>query len=189
MTFIWYISQPQLNERQHRTYFHHVVVYPPPSVLSDEYKMKGVEEVKYMRGDENRVNARNQENLVRHTHMLAACHLTHTQTDSSSAQTHQLVLVSRGISVSITHTHRQLKTTCQRVCGMWGGGVTAWLVWLPPYKACRNNAALTLKKSFNHRRMCDRSESYSVKQVSLSEVVGTKKKGSMWPWILIKNHK
>ncbi|XP_013860118.1 uncharacterized protein C1orf21 isoform X2 [Austrofundulus limnaeus] len=29
----------------------------------DEYKMKGVEEVKYMRGDENRVNARNQENL------------------------------------------------------------------------------------------------------------------------------
>uniref|UniRef100_A0A3Q2NPW8 Uncharacterized protein n=1 Tax=Fundulus heteroclitus TaxID=8078 RepID=A0A3Q2NPW8_FUNHE len=28
-----------------------------------EYKMKGVEEVKYMRGDENRVNARNQENL------------------------------------------------------------------------------------------------------------------------------
>lgn len=29
--------------------------------------MKGVEEVKYMRGDENRVNARNQENLVRRT--------------------------------------------------------------------------------------------------------------------------
>ncbi|TMS20342.1 Uncharacterized protein E3U43_006835 [Larimichthys crocea] len=29
----------------------------------DEYKMKGVEEVKYMRGEENRVNARNQENL------------------------------------------------------------------------------------------------------------------------------
>uniref|UniRef100_A0A3B4Y485 Uncharacterized protein n=1 Tax=Seriola lalandi dorsalis TaxID=1841481 RepID=A0A3B4Y485_SERLL len=34
----------------------------------DEYKMKGVEEVKYMRGDENRVNARNQENLVRDAH-------------------------------------------------------------------------------------------------------------------------
>uniref|UniRef100_A0A3Q2NPS6 Uncharacterized protein n=1 Tax=Fundulus heteroclitus TaxID=8078 RepID=A0A3Q2NPS6_FUNHE len=32
-------------------------------LYSDEYKMKGVEEVKYMRGDENRVNARNQENL------------------------------------------------------------------------------------------------------------------------------
>ncbi|XP_071400471.1 uncharacterized protein C1orf21 isoform X3 [Centroberyx affinis] len=29
----------------------------------DEYKMKGVEEVKYMRGEEDRVNARNQENL------------------------------------------------------------------------------------------------------------------------------
>ncbi|KAF7695616.1 hypothetical protein HF521_007339, partial [Silurus meridionalis] len=29
----------------------------------DEYKIKGVEEVKYMRGDEDRVNARNQENL------------------------------------------------------------------------------------------------------------------------------
>ncbi|KAA8590026.1 hypothetical protein FQN60_013391, partial [Etheostoma spectabile] len=29
----------------------------------NEYKMKGVEEVKYMRGDENRVNARNLENL------------------------------------------------------------------------------------------------------------------------------
>ena len=46
--------------------------------------MKGVEEVKYMRGDENRVNARNQENLVRETHkhthahtpthLLTACH-------------------------------------------------------------------------------------------------------------------
>uniref|UniRef100_A0A3B1KJ55 Zgc:92140 n=1 Tax=Astyanax mexicanus TaxID=7994 RepID=A0A3B1KJ55_ASTMX len=29
----------------------------------DEYRMKGVEEVKYMRGEEDRVNARNQENL------------------------------------------------------------------------------------------------------------------------------
>ncbi|KAM4629122.1 uncharacterized protein C1orf21 homolog [Polymixia lowei] len=29
----------------------------------NEYKMKGVEEVKYMRGEEDRVNARNQENL------------------------------------------------------------------------------------------------------------------------------
>lgn len=38
--------------------------------------MKGVEEVKYMRGEEDRVNARNQENLVReerphtHTHVV-----------------------------------------------------------------------------------------------------------------------
>uniref|UniRef100_A0A3B3Z7B2 Uncharacterized protein n=1 Tax=Periophthalmus magnuspinnatus TaxID=409849 RepID=A0A3B3Z7B2_9GOBI len=31
--------------------------------LYSEYKLKGVEEVKYMRGEENRVNARNQENL------------------------------------------------------------------------------------------------------------------------------
>uniref|UniRef100_A0A3Q4A932 Uncharacterized protein n=1 Tax=Mola mola TaxID=94237 RepID=A0A3Q4A932_MOLML len=71
--------------------------YSNGDLFTDEYKMKGVEEVKYMRGDETRVNARNQENLVRHTHMLAARH-PHTQTDSSSAQAHQLVLVSRGIS-------------------------------------------------------------------------------------------
>ena len=36
--------------------------------LSDEYRMKAVEEVKYMRGEEDRVSARNQENLVRHMH-------------------------------------------------------------------------------------------------------------------------
>uniref|UniRef100_A0A3Q1HDM3 Uncharacterized protein n=1 Tax=Anabas testudineus TaxID=64144 RepID=A0A3Q1HDM3_ANATE len=44
--------------------------YSNGDLFTDEYKMKGVEEVKYMRGDENRVNARNQENLVRerHTH-------------------------------------------------------------------------------------------------------------------------
>lgn len=46
------------------------------SLRTDEYKMKGVEEVKYMRGEEDRVNARNQENLVReerphtHTHVV-----------------------------------------------------------------------------------------------------------------------
>ncbi|KAK0140482.1 hypothetical protein N1851_022543 [Merluccius polli] len=33
------------------------------STVAYEYKMKGVEEVKYMRGEEERVNARNQENL------------------------------------------------------------------------------------------------------------------------------
>ncbi|XP_063057682.1 uncharacterized protein C1orf21 isoform X2 [Engraulis encrasicolus] len=32
-------------------------------LLSDEYRMKAVEEVKYMRGEEDRVSARNQENL------------------------------------------------------------------------------------------------------------------------------
>lgn len=40
--------------------------------------MKGVEEVKYMRGEENRVNARNQENLVRHAHTHQS--VTPTQT-------------------------------------------------------------------------------------------------------------
>ncbi|KAF6727466.1 uncharacterized protein FQA47_012301 [Oryzias melastigma] len=38
-------------------------VYSNGDAFSDEYKMKGVEEVKYMKGEENRVNARNQENL------------------------------------------------------------------------------------------------------------------------------
>ncbi|KAM9475292.1 uncharacterized protein C1orf21 homolog [Clarias gariepinus] len=37
--------------------------YSNGDVYSDEYRMKGVEEVKYMRGEEDRVNARNQENL------------------------------------------------------------------------------------------------------------------------------
>lgn len=73
--------------------FLHVVVYFPAASLSlpsitmsvslslssDEYKMKGVEEVKYMRGEENRVNARNQENLVRDTHTYTVT-LTHPLT-------------------------------------------------------------------------------------------------------------
>ncbi|KAF4072635.1 hypothetical protein AMELA_G00265310 [Ameiurus melas] len=37
--------------------------YSNGDVYSDEYRMKAVEEVKYMRGEEDRVNARNQENL------------------------------------------------------------------------------------------------------------------------------
>ncbi|KAJ8418999.1 hypothetical protein AAFF_G00004980 [Aldrovandia affinis] len=38
--------------------------YSNGDLLTNEYKMKGVEEVKYMRGgEEDRVNARNQENL------------------------------------------------------------------------------------------------------------------------------
>uniref|UniRef100_A0A3B3Z7B6 Uncharacterized protein n=1 Tax=Periophthalmus magnuspinnatus TaxID=409849 RepID=A0A3B3Z7B6_9GOBI len=41
--------------------------YSNGDLYSDEYKLKGVEEVKYMRGEENRVNARNQENLVSQT--------------------------------------------------------------------------------------------------------------------------
>ncbi len=60
----------------------------PLSLFADEYKMKGVEEVKYMRRDENRVNARNQENLVRHAHARAHTH-THTFTRPLTAhQTH-----------------------------------------------------------------------------------------------------
>ncbi|XP_047672862.1 uncharacterized protein C1orf21 homolog isoform X1 [Tachysurus fulvidraco] len=36
---------------------------------SDEYKVKGVEKVKYMQvGEEERMNTRNQEHLVYHTH-------------------------------------------------------------------------------------------------------------------------
>ncbi|XP_024909819.1 uncharacterized protein C1orf21 homolog isoform X2 [Cynoglossus semilaevis] len=41
----------------------HGKAYSNGDLYSDEYKLKGVEEVKYMRGEENRVNARNQENL------------------------------------------------------------------------------------------------------------------------------
>ncbi|CAL9696410.1 unnamed protein product [Knipowitschia caucasica] len=37
--------------------------YSNGDLYSDEYKLKGVEEVKYMRGEETRVNARNLENL------------------------------------------------------------------------------------------------------------------------------
>ncbi|XP_049572718.1 uncharacterized protein C1orf21 homolog [Syngnathus scovelli] len=39
--------------------------YSNGDLFGDEYKMKAVEEVKYMRGEENRVNVRNQENLER----------------------------------------------------------------------------------------------------------------------------
>ncbi|XP_077440684.1 uncharacterized protein C1orf21 homolog isoform X2 [Vanacampus margaritifer] len=39
--------------------------YSNGDLFTDEYKMKGVEEVKYMRGEENCINARNQENLER----------------------------------------------------------------------------------------------------------------------------
>ncbi|KAL6107775.1 uncharacterized protein ACO6RY_18477 [Pungitius sinensis] len=41
----------------------HGKAYSNGDLFTDEYKMKGVEEVKYMRGEDNRVNARNQENL------------------------------------------------------------------------------------------------------------------------------
>uniref|UniRef100_G3PFK4 Uncharacterized protein n=1 Tax=Gasterosteus aculeatus TaxID=69293 RepID=G3PFK4_GASAC len=41
----------------------HGKAYSNGDLFTDEYKMKGVEEVKYMRGEETRLNARNQENL------------------------------------------------------------------------------------------------------------------------------
>ena len=64
----------------------------------DEYKMKGVEEVKYMRGDENRVNARNQENLVRRTDSLSFAHRLGPFPDSLSAHASTLVFAPKGVS-------------------------------------------------------------------------------------------
>ncbi|XP_073765440.1 uncharacterized protein isoform X2 [Danio rerio] len=49
--------------------------YSNGDLFTDEYKMKGVEEVKYMRGEEDRVNARNQENLVRFKTHMGNCFL------------------------------------------------------------------------------------------------------------------
>lgn len=41
------------------------VLFPVDSFcVVDEYKLKGVEKVKYMHGEEERTNTRNQENLV-----------------------------------------------------------------------------------------------------------------------------
>ncbi|XP_023653847.1 uncharacterized protein C1orf21 homolog [Paramormyrops kingsleyae] len=40
--------------------------YSNGDLLSDEYKTQGVEEVKYMVGQEDRVNARNHENLEKY---------------------------------------------------------------------------------------------------------------------------
>lgn len=45
----------------------HGKAYSNGDLFTDEYKMKGVEEVKYMRGEEDRVNARNQENLEKNS--------------------------------------------------------------------------------------------------------------------------
>lgn len=115
---------------------------PPPS---DEYKMKGVEEVKYMRGDENRVNARNQENLVR----LTQTHWqTHTDSDCflTASQANRLLFVSKGSSSSLTHRlllsvaclqkHTKSCLTCilqQHVC-VWTGELITQLVQLWPVK-------------------------------------------------------
>lgn len=95
----------------------HLFLSPNLSISSDEYKMKGVEEVKYMRGDENRVNARNQENLVRDAHKnthtppstdsLSSTDRLRPFSDSSSTQANRLVFVSKGSSVSLTSWHIQ----------------------------------------------------------------------------------
>ncbi|KAG1969165.1 hypothetical protein F2P79_001348 [Pimephales promelas] len=41
--------------------------YSNGDAFSDEYKLKGVEKVKYMHGEEERANSRNQENLEKST--------------------------------------------------------------------------------------------------------------------------
>uniref|UniRef100_A0A3Q3KU41 Uncharacterized protein n=1 Tax=Mastacembelus armatus TaxID=205130 RepID=A0A3Q3KU41_9TELE len=96
--------------------------YSNGDLFTDEYKMKGVEEVKYMRGDENRVNARNQENLVRHTHTHinsstdspSSTHRRRPFPDSSSTQANRLVFVSKGSTIGLisshTHTHTHTHT-------------------------------------------------------------------------------
>lgn len=93
-----------------------------------------------MRGEENRVNARNQENLVRDTqrhnthpstHSLSSSDRLRPFPDSSSTQANRLVFVSRGRLHTHTHlivsrtstatqTHKeaprtQVETTCWRV--------------------------------------------------------------------------
>ena len=97
--------------------------HTPLSLSSDEYKMKGVEEVKYMRGDENRVNARNQENLVRHTHTDTHTHthwqpVIHIQTQAFSLTVHQdkrtgSCLCPKASSVSLASLHTHLSSLAQ----------------------------------------------------------------------------
>lgn len=58
--------------------------------------MKGVEEVKYMRGEENRVNARNQENLVRLADSPSFARRLGPFPDSLSAHANALVFAPKG---------------------------------------------------------------------------------------------
>lgn len=51
-----------------------VLLDPALSFCLDEYKIKGVEEVKYMVGQEDRVNARNHESLVSYLHHWSQDH-------------------------------------------------------------------------------------------------------------------
>ncbi|XP_058251030.1 uncharacterized protein C1orf21 homolog isoform X2 [Hemibagrus wyckioides] len=45
---------------------------------SDEYKLKGVEKVKYMHGEEERMNTRNQEHLEKSTFLHKGKHKEHS---------------------------------------------------------------------------------------------------------------
>lgn len=85
-----------------------------------------------MRGDENRVNARNQENLVRRTDSPSFAHSLGPFPDSLSAPASALMLAPKGGSLNLTHKHlfsfahpnththkgmhhMQVATTCQHV--------------------------------------------------------------------------
>uniref|UniRef100_A0A8C2DK99 Uncharacterized protein n=1 Tax=Cyprinus carpio TaxID=7962 RepID=A0A8C2DK99_CYPCA len=48
--------------------------YSNGDAFSDEYKLKGVEKVKYMHGEEERTNTRNQENLEKSTFLHKGRH-------------------------------------------------------------------------------------------------------------------
>ncbi|XP_056598278.1 uncharacterized protein C1orf21 isoform X1 [Triplophysa dalaica] len=48
--------------------------YSNGDAFSDEYKLKGVEKVKYMHGEEERMNTRNQENLEKSTFLHKGRH-------------------------------------------------------------------------------------------------------------------
>ncbi|KAA0718871.1 hypothetical protein E1301_Tti011350 [Triplophysa tibetana] len=48
--------------------------YSNGDAFSDEYKLKGVEKVKYIHGEEERMNTRNQENLEKSTFLHKGRH-------------------------------------------------------------------------------------------------------------------
>lgn len=79
------------------------------SVTLDEYKMKGVEEVKYMRGEEDRVNARNQENLVRFKTRMGNCFLFSDACHIFSLYLHSICL--RHMCLFLAYSERS-KTKC-----------------------------------------------------------------------------
>ncbi|XP_066548088.1 uncharacterized protein C1orf21 homolog [Amia ocellicauda] len=63
--------------------------YSNGDLFTDEYKMKGVEEVKYMRrGEEDRVNARNQENLEKSAALRGKQHKDMTGANTSRTNIH-----------------------------------------------------------------------------------------------------